>query len=72
MTCLMRGPLLNFLGSSLFSLFPVLHPTLKGFGSCNVNKLLSKRRFCSIFDTLYHRDFPFISQNEGVLLKMDS
>ena len=40
--------------------------------SRNVNKLPSKRRFCSILDRPYHRDFPLFSQNEGVILKVDS
>ena len=33
---------------------------LKGAGSRNVNKLLSKRRFCSIFDGPCQRDFPLL------------
>ena len=36
-------------------------------------ELLSKRRFCSIFDRPYHSDFfHSFSQNESVILKMDS
>ena len=31
---------------------------VKGAGSRNVNKFLSKRRFCSIFDRPYHSNFP--------------
>ena len=45
---------------------------LKGAGSRDVNKLLSKRRFCCIFDRPYHRDFRLLSQNESVILKIDS
>ena len=33
---------------------------LKGAGSRNVNKLLSKRRVFRIFDCPYHRDFPLL------------
>ena len=33
---------------------------LKGAGLRNVNKLFSKRRFCSIFDRLCQRDFPLL------------
>ena len=33
---------------------------LKRAGSRNVNKLLSKRRLCSIFDRPYHSDFPLL------------
>ena len=50
----------------------IIEDNLKGAGSRNVNKLLSKRRFCSIFDRPYHRDFPLFCQNEGVILKMNS
>ena len=32
----------------------------KGAGSRNINKVLSKRRFCSIFDRLSHSDFPLL------------
>ena len=35
-----------------------LYCSFKGAGSRNVNKLLSKRQFCSTFDRPYHRDFP--------------
>ena len=36
---------------------------VKGAGSRNANKNLSKRRFCSIFDRPHHRDFPlFLSK----------
>ena len=46
---------------------------LKVAGLRNVNKLLSKRQFCSTFDNPYHRDIPhYFSQNKGVILKMDS
>ena len=38
--------------------YPIEIASLKGAGSRNVNKLLSKRRFCSIFDGPYRRDFP--------------
>ena len=33
---------------------------LKGAGSSNINKLFSKRRFCSIFVRQYHNDSPLI------------
>ena len=33
---------------------------LKGAGSRNVNKLLSKRRFCNTFDKPYNSDFPLL------------
>ena len=33
---------------------------VKGAGPRNVNNLLCKRRFCSIFDSPYHIDFPLI------------
>ena len=36
---------------------------VKGTESRNVSKLLSKRRFCSIFDRIYNRDFHYFSQN---------
>ena len=35
-------------------------PKIKGAGSRNVGKLLSKRRFCSIFDRLCYGDFPLL------------
>ena len=43
-----------------------------GSSSRNVNKLLWKRKILKYFDGPYHRDFPLLSQNEGVTLKMDS
>ena len=35
-------------------------PSIKGAGSRNVNKFLSKQRFCSNFDRPYHNDFPVL------------
>ena len=40
-----------------------VHKIVKGAGSSNVNKLLSKRRFGSIVDSLYHGDFPLLFSN---------
>ena len=40
---------------------------LKGAGSRNVNKLLSKQRFCSIFDRPYQSDFPLFFLKMKVL-----
>ena len=33
---------------------------IKGAGSHNINKLLSERQFCSVFDRPYHSDFPLL------------
>ena len=39
---------------------------LKGAGSRNVNKLLSKRRFWTMFNRPYHSDFPpLFSKSKG-------
>ena len=46
--------------------------TFKGTGSCNVNKLLSKRLFCSILIGHITVIFCHFSQNECVIWKMDS
>ena len=45
---------------------------IKGAGSRNVNELLSKRLFCSIFIRHITVNFHYFSQNESVILKMDS
>ena len=33
---------------------------IKGAVSRNVNRLLSKRAFCIIFDCQYHKEFPLL------------
>ena len=51
------------------------YSNLKGAGSRDVNKLPSKRMFCSIIDRPYHmmtEIFHYFSQNEGAFLMMDS
>ena len=40
--------------------FMLLGKVVKGAGSRNVNKRLSKRLFCNIFDRPYHSDFPIL------------
>ena len=45
--------------------FPAECP-FKGAGSHNVSRLLSKRRFCSIFDQPYQSDFPQLFE-DGLL-----
>ena len=37
--------------------FAVIVANIRGVGSRNVNKLISKQRFCSIFDRPYHCNF---------------
>ena len=43
----------------------------KGAASRDVNEVLSKQRFCSIFDRPFTEIFDYFSQNDGVILKMD-
>ena len=43
-----------------FKALSCMNEMFKGAGSRNVNNLLWKRRFCSIFDSPYHRDFPLL------------
>ena len=45
---------------------------IKGKESRNINKLLSKRRFCSILIGHITVIFHYFSQYESVILKMDS
>ena len=52
--------------------YDVRSQRFKGAGSRNVNKLLSKRRFLSIFDRPCLSVFPLLFSNESVILKMVS
>ena len=49
---------LSFLGSCIDN---GMCDSFKGVGSRNVNKLISKRRFCSIFDRSCHSNFPHVT-----------
>ena len=40
--------------------FVVIVANTRGVGSLNVNKLISKQRFCSIFDWPYHCNFGLL------------